>query len=224
MKEKVLIGVSSCIVFCFVLFSVIVGGGKDSEVIKASEETSVIDQVQDEEVEVEGPLEDTIFVEIKGAVVSPGVYEVKSGIRIFELFNTAGGLKEDANIDYINQTTILQDQTLVIILTNKEIEELIEKQELEEFEQSQVVASSANSNTINGSNICNEEEEVDGLVSINKGTSEQLQLLPGIGEVKANAIISYRESNGEFEDIEELLNVDGIGQGTLDQIKDFITL
>ena len=69
-------------------------------------------------------------------------------------------------------------------------------------------------------------EEVidDTLISINNSDIEQLKEIPGIGEVKAKAIISYRESNGEFRSIDELKNVDGIGEKTFEKIKDNIKL
>lgn len=165
-----------------------------------------------------------IYVEVKGAVISPGVYKIKSDKRLFDVITLAGGLSEDANTDYINQTRILQDQTLIVIMTNSEIEEAINKQELIQRKASEVSQATEEKEVIGYDSCYTNNVSSSSAVSINTANQEQLMTLSGIGEAKANDIISYREANGGFKNIEELKNVNGIGEATFNKIKDSITL
>ncbi len=188
-----------------------------------SREETVVKAGSDKETkEVEESFE--IVVEIKGAVVSPGVYNFKSDDRILDAIATSGGLVEDANIDYINQAMMLQDQMLIVIMTNAEIAEAIKNQELIERTASEVTTATSTNEVVGYDDCYTSEGSSTGLISINKATKEQLMTLSGIGEAKASDIISYREANGGFKTLEELMDVNGIGEATFNKIKDSITL
>ena len=145
----------------------------------------------------------TIIVEIKGEVLNPDVYELSEGSIIKDLIDMAGGLTEEANISNINRAQKLQNHELIII-SNKNNEEQEQQ---------------SNNMTSNTSNI-----NADGTVNINKATLDELMKIPGIGQVKAQSILDYRESNGGFSNIEELMNIDGIGNKTFEKLKDKISL
>lgn len=140
----------------------------------------------------------TIFVDIKGAVKNPGSYEMKTGDRLKDLIIKAGGLTHD-NLDCINLSHILNDEENIIIP---------EKNETCETENSLTHSSGEKTDTIN----------------INIATKEELETLTGIGSTRAEDIITYRESNGEFFAIEDIKNVNGIGETTYDNIKDNISV
>ena len=120
-----------------------------------------------------------------GSVVTPGVYELPAGSRVYEAVALAGGMTDEAAQTAVNQAELLADGQMIEIPTKEE-------------QQAQADAEKARS---------------DGLVNINTAGLEELQTLPGIGESKARSIIAYREKNGTFKATEDIKNVDGIGDG-----------
>ncbi len=145
----------------------------------------------------------TIVVEIKGEVMNPDVYTLNEGSIIKDLIEIAGGLTENADISNINRAKEIKNHELIVIrnINDPNIEEKGE----------------AKYNETN-------EESDDGKISINDSDLSKLKEIPGIGDVKANAIILYREKNNGFKSIDELKNIDGIGEKTFEKIKDSIKL
>lgn len=143
-----------------------------------------------------------IVVEIKGEVANPDVYEISEGSIIRDLITKAGGLTNEANIGKINRADKLRDNQLIVIPNKNEL-------------------SNANTN-INVSKEGNTAEE--GIININTANLEELQKINGVGEVKAKSIINYREKNGGFKSIDEMKNIEGIGDKTFEKMKDQITV
>lgn len=143
----------------------------------------------------------TIVVEIKGEVLKPDVYQLNEGSIVKDLIEAAGGLTNEANISNINRAKELKNHELIIINNINDINDA------EDYADITMV-----------------EEEEDSTISINEADLSKLKEIPGIGDVKANAIIMYREENGGFKSIEELKNVDGIGEKTFEKIKNSIRL
>lgn len=137
-----------------------------------------------------------IYVDLKGAVQNPGVYKVERSARLFQIVSMAGGLREDADQNAINLSMILADQDVVYVPTLDE-----------EYPNISIPTDPTNPSVIN----------------INSATLEQLETLPGIGPSTAQKIIDYRQENGLFETIEDIMNVSGIGESTFEEIKDSIT-
>mgnify|MGYP005750439775 CR=1 FL=1 len=152
---------------------------------------------------VEKP-EVTIIVDVKGAVKYEGVYQLLEGQRIMDAIEKAGGLLEDADHRKINFAAKIQDQMVVYI-----------PQVGEDVDTTALISVVGPSEASNHS---------DGKININTATVEQLQTLSGIGQAKAKAIVAYREDNGYFKTIDELTNVSGIGQKSLDNIRQEITV
>ncbi len=148
-----------------------------------------------------------IYVHICGAVVHPGVYATVSGSRVCEMIELAGGLKEDAAGDYINQAEPVADGQRIYIPTKEEIEGLAA---------SQVMEGSAKAS--------DQAKEDSGLVNINTADAQELMTLPGIGQAKADSIIKYRTENGNFSRVDELMNISGIKEGVYDKISSYITV
>jgi competence protein ComEA len=150
--------------------------------------------------------EGKIGVYISGEVKKGGVYYLDKESRVTNLIDIAGGLTENADISKINPAQKLNDSDKIIIPEKKEkIEE-----ELQETEE----------------NITNEEENytsISGKININTATKEELKTLNGIGEATANKIINYRKSN-HFTEIEDIMNVPGIGEAKFNDIKDYICI
>ena len=162
------------------------------------------------------PVPQKIFVDVCGAVVNPGVYELEDGARIFQAVDAAGGYLPEAAMNYLNRARSLGDGQQIYVPTAEEVEERLEialaktPEALTEGE--------------DGGNL-EQKESVQGDSRINLNTADagQLSTLSGIGKSKAEAIIAYREEHGGFTSIEELMNVEGIKEGTFSKIKDKIS-
>lgn len=151
-----------------------------------------------------------IYVDISGAVKQPGVYQLPEGSRLFDLLKQAGGLTEDAAIQTVNQAMIIQDQQKIIILTQDQAQSLDTENipNNDHLEEKSAEKSPKDAEKLN----------------INQADLTQLQQLSGIGEKKAQAIIDYRNENGSFKTIEDLAKVTGIGEKTVEKLRDSITI
>ena len=169
-----------------------------------------------------------VKVDIKGAIKKPGVYELDSNSIINDVIKLAGGLKTNASTKYLNLSKKILDEMVINIYTESEVKKMkepvdvceVKDQDLTNCDDATIIVTNPDSNK----DISNSNEVVDNKVSINDGTKEELMTLSGIGEVKAQAIIDYRNKNGKFSKIEDLMNVSGIGESTYNQIKDNIKL
>lgn len=141
------------------------------------------------------------YVYVCGAVKNPGVYSLSSGSRIYQAISLAGGLREDASEDSINQAEEVADGQMIKVLTVEEAQTSVEQTDAGEG-----------------------MKEDDGRVNLNTASADELMTLPGIGESKAMSILSYREERGGFGSIEELKNITGIKEGVYSKIKDYITV
>lgn len=157
-----------------------------------------------------------IYVHICGAVVNPGVYELTSESRVFEGIAAAGGFCEDACEDYVNQAGQLQDGQRLVIPTIEEVEAA--KEEGGYGELWQLPTDDAGQGSAAAS------KTADGLVNINTASESELGEISGIGAGKAAAIVKYRQENGSFASIEDIMKVSGIKEGTYEKIKDKITV
>ena len=146
---------------------------------------------------------DTIFVYVCGAVCNPGVYELPADSRAYEAVAQAGGMSENAAGTVVNLAEVLTDgQKLHIPYIGEAA-----------VAEASGQAAGADSN-----------EAADTTVNINTATVDMLMTLKGIGQTRAEDIIAYREKHGSFQKKEDIMNVDGIKQGTYDKIKDNISV
>ncbi len=167
-------------------------------------------------------LNETIQVEIKGAVDNPGVYQLDKGSRIIDLIDKSGGIAVNADISVINLSRVLEDSNVVVIYTVEELNEMRKGSTSVKYIETECICPQLPTNAgcvgdvIDNNNV--------GKISLNNANKEQLMTLSGIGEVKAQAIIDYRTTNGQFKAIEDLMNVNGIGSSTFEKIKNNITI
>ena len=176
------------------------------------EETS---KVTEDKVEEE-VTSNKVIVDIKGMVANPGVYEVESTKRVNDVIEMAGGLTENADTSLINLAKIVTDEMTIIIYSKDEV--------LEKYKEEVCVCDCpliTNDACINNDSTSTEENKV---VNINTASKEELMTISGLGEAKAEAIIKYREENGNFKTIEDIKNVLGIGDSLFEKIKDYITV
>ena len=166
----------------------------------------------------------TVYVDIKGAVNNPGVYEVDYGSRVIDAIITAGDLKEDADTSVLNLSKKVEDEMYIIVYTKDEIkaykDKLIPAKTIVKEVEKRIICPDENNDACLNQNSSN---SADGKVNINTATKEELESIPNIGESKANKIIEYRENN-EFSSIEDIKNVNGIGDSLYEKIKDYIEI
>ena len=156
------------------------------------------------------------YIDIKGSVKNPGVYEFNDNDRVIDAINLAGGLKKDANTSNINLSKKLESEMVIYVYSNEEIKKTKNNLSCETTCSNEVIE-------INNCIEKNDNENKSSLVNINTATIEELQTLDGIGESKAKSIINHRNEFGKFNSIEDIKNVSGIGDSLFVQIKDKIT-
>lgn len=137
-----------------------------------------------------------VLVDIKGEVNSPGVYELKNNARVNDVIKLADGFTKKANESDINLAQKVHDEMIIIV-------------------------SSVEGDSTSSPSSDNTSSQTDK-IRINYATQEEVETLSGIGPSKAQAIIDYRDENGLFKTIEDLLNISGIGEKTLENIKEDI--
>lgn len=142
-----------------------------------------------------------ICVYICGQVQNPGVYQVATGSRMYQVVELAGGILETGAENYLNLAEEVTDGQKVVVPT---------PEEASQAETSQTGAT--------------QEETSSQYININTANEETLTTLPGIGASKAKSIITYREEKGGFQSIEELMEIEGIKEGVYNKVKDLITV
>ena len=149
-----------------------------------------------------------IYVYVCGQVQMPGVYALSEGDRIFQAIDQAGGILPSGDAAWLNLAETLRDGQKIYVPSYEEAEAW---QENETGSHGQMESKES-------------AADLDSTVNINKASKDELMTLPGIGESKADAIMGYREEQGAFDSIEELMSVPGIKEGTYSKIKDRISI
>lgn len=162
-----------------------------------------------------------IYVDVCGAVVNPGVFQLAAGSRVFQAIEAAGGYLPEAALTCVNRAGVLTDGQQLYILTQEEME----RQGLDPAEMAGASDGQMNGSTRTGQNTgMTAQVQQDNRININTADEAQLTTLTGIGATRAQAIIAYREENGPFAAIEDIMNVQGIKEGTFAKIKDEIVV
>ena len=169
---------------------------KKEEAVEESE--AVVTTVMAEKTEESTTLEAVIFVDIKGEVKKPGVYQMKVGDRVKDAIDAAGGLTAEADSQKVNLAQRVEDQMVIVVP--------------KVGEEAEAIPAGATS----------KEVSKEGKVNINTATVEELKTLKGVGEKKAEAIIEYRKKNGSFKTKEDLMKVRGIGKKLFESFEERI--
>lgn len=162
-----------------------------------------------------------IYVDVCGAVANPGVFQLAAGSRVFQAIEAAGGYLPEAALTCVNRAGVLTDGQQLYILTQEEME----RQGLDPAEMAKASDGQMNGSAGTGQNTeIAVQAQQDNRININTADEAQLTTLTGIGATRAQAIISYRQGNGPFAVIEDIMNVQGIKEGTFAKIKDKIVV
>ncbi|WP_262389356.1 helix-hairpin-helix domain-containing protein [Enterococcus lactis] len=147
-----------------------------------------------------------MYTDIKGSVKEPGIYSFSSEERVYDVLKRAGGLLEEADSDRINFSAKIEDQQVLYIPA-------VGEEPPEHLNQSASPAGKQSTADTEPSKI-----------NINTASPSELQQIPGIGSVKAQEIIRFREENGSFQKVEDLQEISGIGEKTVEKLKNFVTI
>ena len=156
------------------------------------------------------PTKAPLAVHIIGAVPRPGLYEFPEGARVQDAIDAAGGILTEANVDALNLAAPLEDGQQLEI-PYKAGGEPTNNTSTFELPSSATETPTTDTST------------TEDLININTASLEELDALPGIGPTTAQKIIDYREENGPFSTIEDIMNVSGIGPSTFEDIQNLIT-
>ena len=182
----------------FLLKPVVQAPAKESNL--QTEVTTVSkDEKEDKNQKEEVVEQDLITVDVKGAVKSPGIYDLPVGSRINDAVQKAGGLTDNADSKSINLAQRISDEALVYVPTKEE-----------------ATSQEAHSNASN--------TKENKKVNLNKASLEELKQVKGWGAKRAQDIIDHRESNGKFKSVDELKKVSGIGAKTIEKLKEYVTV
>lgn len=143
-----------------------------------------------------------IVIDVKGAVKQPGIYHLPAASRVFQAIEAAGGTTDEADMNQLNLADFLSDGMAVVVPV--------------EGEDTDTPLQMSGGTSGDG--------QTGGKVNVNRATEAELQTLSGIGPAKAAAIIQDREENGPFKTVDDLTRVSGIGDKTLANIRDAITV
>lgn len=195
----------------------VVQDGKEQENISDKQEEKI-----DKTTDIQEEQGDNIYIQeqgmeiavhICGAVKQPGVYYLKEKQRVFEGIQKAGGFREDAAEDYLNQALFLEDGMKIVVPTKDEVREL---ESLEQINKADRFLQEAGS--------VSQKETKEKKVDLNTADEALLCTLPGIGESRAKSILAYRKEHGAFQKAEDIMNVSGIKEAAYEKIKDYVTV
>lgn len=140
-----------------------------------------------------------LLVDVAGWVRRPGVYEFEEGARVIDAIDAAGGARTGAMLESLNLAAPLTDGSQILVP--------------KEGDEAAAPAPSGSGEAVAGA-----------LINVNSASATELEALPGVGEVIAQAIVDYRTENGPFASVDQLLDVSGIGDATLESIRELVTV
>lgn len=152
---------------------------------------------------VKDKVSNQVTVDVKGAVNHPGVYSLPSQSRVTDAIKRAGGLSNLADSKSVNLAQKLQDETVIYVAQKGEKITVVEE------EKANIIATQGNSK---------------GKINLNKADLSSLQTISGVGAKRAQDILDYRDSQGGFKTIDDLKNVSGIGEKTLEKLRQDVTI
>ncbi len=200
-KQKIILILITVLMVIFIGYYIIKKSNDNYTELELTEENTI----ETKKIKIED-IEKEIIVHIAGEVKKEGILELEAGSRIADVIDKAGGTTEDADLSNINLAYEVEDGQKIYIpnKNNKEdVEYIIEEA---------------------GEGIINNEDSTSKKININTASQTELETLSGIGPSTALKIIQYREENGDFDSIEDIKNVSGIGDAKFNNIKEEITV
>lgn len=237
LEHKCWLGGTLCIILVVVIFLCF-------QKIPTKKQEFLLEEIERErdkisETEEDSKKESCYFtVDIKGEVLTPGLYKLPCNSRVQDIINAAGGITEMADTSVLNLSQKIMDEMVVVVYSKAQVSNFVttKKEEQEKQIACQKQQGVKNDACIKEETVVNPildsnnmidsigDTPVKTLVSLNTASKIELTTLPGIGDSKAELIIKYRQEHGTYKTIEEVKNVKGIGDKIFEKIKDYITV
>ena len=223
----IIIFIISCLIYYFYFYENNTCSNEPVMELEVNDFISEATTIKEVEEEIDNEEISLVAVDVKGQVVNSGVYFLEEGKRVNDVISAAGGLTKEADTSTINMSKKISDEMVLIIYSRDEVESYVSPEEIIKIIEQECVCPEINieSCTVTDDEI-NQEEPTDNnssLININTASVEELDLLSGVGEAKANDIVEYRVDN-PFINIEDIMNVPGIGDTLFANIKESITV
>lgn len=205
-KQKIIITIIGILMVLFIGFYIISKTNSKEYDYLEIEENEIMDNDIVNEQNLNGE-DNKIIIHVTGSIKNEGIVEAKDGARISEIIDLAGGATEEADLSKINLAYAVKDGQKIYVPSvndNNNIENISED---------------AGENVVD-----NNMDKTEEKVNINKASQTELETLSGIGPSTALKIINYREENGDFEKIEDIKNVPGIGEAKYESLKESICI
>lgn len=215
-KKKIILGFLSIVIIggCFIYYYFY----QKEEVNLDNNINLKVEEVKKEEKKEE-VISEKCYFDIKGEVKNPGVYSIECDKRIIDAINVSGGLTKNSDTSVLNLSKKIEDGMVIIVYSKKEVSDYLNT--LKELDDKSSICD--NSNIENDACSDNNSSNNNSLININTASISELMSLSGIGEAKAKSIVSYREKT-PFKSIEDIKNVEGIGESLYASIKENITV
>lgn len=221
-KQKIILGVLISIVLFGIWYYVY--AKEEQEIILSQENLEIEETKIQEKSLIENDTEEngivtesqskTIVVHVSGAVQNEGVFELEENSRVVDAIEKAGGLTEEADTELLNLASKLEDGMKIYLLTKEEKSNF-------QVESNQNIVGTQNSTITNSTATYNVKTQK---ININTASQTELETLPGIGPSTALKIINYRNGNGKFKTIEQIKEVNGIGDSKFEKIQELISV
>lgn len=234
-RKEIIAAIIPLIVIALGFTGVVISSGKNATIIETSEDTapkkevlySAKEKTAPEPTAAQKAVDDEIKVYVTGCVNAPGIVTLKKGQIIDEAIKLAGGATESADLSSINLVYKLKENVMLYIKSREEVKNTapasVNQQWASAGEAGPGVAIAADSA---GAILKSEQggTAAPGKVNINTASESQLETLPGVGKETAKDIMAYREKNGGFKTIQDIMKVSGIKESRFSKIKDLITV
>lgn len=203
-----------------------------------SESLAIVDNSSDD-INQDEVFDKNVYVDVKGAVKKPGVYEINDESIINDVIKLAGGFKTNAYKNNINLSKRVEAEMVIYVYTKEEYAKAKEPEIIYQNvcktpdyniddcvnDKISIIEKDEDNSLNSDQNDSNNEDEVNNkIININTADVKGLTSLSGIGEAKAETIIDYRNKNGNFKSVNDIMNVSGIGEALFEKIKDYITV
>lgn len=199
-KQKIIIIIIATFMMLFIGFYIIKKANNSKYIELETEEYEVIENnIIDEKNIIK-----EIIVHVTGAVKNQGIVKLEEGARILDAINAAGGTINEADLSKINLAYKVEDGQKIYVPN------INDKQDVESITKDA------------GENVIENNNSKSSKVNINTASQTELETLSGVGPSTALKIINYREENGDFEKIEDIKNVPGIGDAKFESLKESI--
>jgi len=226
-KSAVVIAVTFTIVVIGIIFETILSRNENVSIITKDSLQNITNYTTPNILNTPTPVaNEEIKIYVTGCVINPGIVTIKKGQIIDDALNQAGGITDEADINSINRVFKLKDNVMIYIKSKNEQQKQVDQNIEKSWSQSQDAGPGIDIITDSGGSILGGTlgAGAQRKVNINTATDAELDTLPGVGKETAKTIIEFKNKNGDFKDIKDIMKIPGIKESRFNSIKDLISI